>query len=338
MATTVWVAVSHIYLGTGAQQVLAYTPGNIVPDDVVARYGLATSNLVQTATVNPDGTSPNYRGTDLVTQAELDARIAALPGGQASVTSINGLSGAVILDADGISETATRVYLAPAERTRLAGVATGATANDTDAALRDRATHTGTQAAATISDLTESVQDIVGTFVVAGTGITSTYDDVANRLTIASTASGGVPTTRQIASGAGLAGGGDLSADRTLSVVYGTAAGTAAQGNDSRLSDARTPLAHTHPATDISNSTATGRSVITATDAAAARTAIGAGTSNLAIGTTSTTAAAGSHTHTAAAVGAVEAVTAGLKARVMTQAAYDGLATKDATTLYIIQG
>jgi hypothetical protein len=60
----------------------------------------------------------------------------------------------------------------------------------------------------------------------------------------ASNVSGVVPTTRQVGSGTGLAGGGDLSADRTLSVLYGSTAGTAAQGNDARLSDARTPLAH----------------------------------------------------------------------------------------------
>ncbi|MGB4759397.1 MAG: hypothetical protein WBP26_05075, partial [Candidatus Saccharimonadales bacterium] len=51
-------------------------------------------------------------------------------------------------------------------------------------------------------------------------------------------------TSRQILSGTGLTGGGDLTADRTLSVSYGTTAGTAAQGNDSRLSDARTPTVH----------------------------------------------------------------------------------------------
>ena len=55
---------------------------------------------------------------------------------------------------------------------------------------------------------------------------------------------GAVPEARQVASGTGLAGGGDLSADRTLSVLYGTTAGTAAQGNAARLSDARTPTAH----------------------------------------------------------------------------------------------
>lgn len=48
-------------------------------------------------------------------------------------------------------------------------------------------------------------------------------------------------------------------------------------------------------ASGITDSTAVGRAVVTAADAAAARTAIGAGTSNLAIGTTSTTAKAGNY-------------------------------------------
>lgn len=62
---------------------------------------------------------------------------------------------------------------------------------------------------------------------------------------------------------------------------------------------------HSHVATDISNSTAIGRTVLTAADATAVRTAIGAGTSSLAIGTTGTTAMAGNKTFTAANVGAV---------------------------------
>lgn len=64
---------------------------------------------------------------------------------------------------------------------------------------------------------------------------------------------------RQIISGGGLVGGGDLTADRTLAVGagtgitvnaddiavnYGTTAITACAGNDSRLTDARTPTAH----------------------------------------------------------------------------------------------
>jgi hypothetical protein len=70
--------------------------------------------------------------------------------------------------------------------------------------------------------------------------------DVSNPAT-ALTNIGGVPTSRSISAGTGLTGGGDLTANRTLAVSYGTTAGTAAEGNDARLSDARTPsstLAH----------------------------------------------------------------------------------------------
>ena len=54
---------------------------------------------------------------------------------------------------------------------------------------------------------------------------------------------------------------------------------------------------------NITDATATGRNVLTSTDATAARSAIGAGTSNLAIGATASTAAAGNHTHTKADIG-----------------------------------
>lgn len=60
------------------------------------------------------------------------------------------------------------------------------------------------------------------------------------------------------------------------------------------------PESHSHPSTDISDSTSTGRSVLTASSQAAARGAIGAGTSNLVIGTTASTAKAGNYQPTAA--------------------------------------
>lgn len=66
-----------------------------------------------------------------------------------------------------------------------------------------------------------------------------------------------------------------------------------------------TPAAHTHVATDVSDSSVVGRAVLTADDAAAVRTIIGAGTgsSNLTLGTTSTTAKAGDYTPTKIDVG-----------------------------------
>ena len=86
-----------------------------------------------------------------------------------------------------------------------------------------------------------------------GKAPTSHTHTIANVTGLQTALDGKVPTTRAITAGTGLTGGGALSVDRTLTVVYGTASGTACQGNDSRLSDARTPLAHTHAIADVVN-------------------------------------------------------------------------------------
>jgi len=80
-----------------------------------------------------------------------------------------------------------------AERTKLAGVATGATANATDAALRDRATHTGTQAANTISDFAASVRAQIEAALLAGANVTITPagSGATRTLSIAATSGGG---------------------------------------------------------------------------------------------------------------------------------------------------
>ncbi len=46
---------------------------------------------------------------------------------------------------------------------------------------------------------------------------------------------GDTPSSRTLIAGVGMSGGGDLTANRTFNVVYGTTAGTAAQGNDGRF-------------------------------------------------------------------------------------------------------
>jgi hypothetical protein len=59
-------------------------------------------------------------------------------------------------------------------------------------ATRDRITHTGTQLAATISDLPEAVQDLVAAvFGGTHTGITFTYDDATGRITAVAAGGGG---------------------------------------------------------------------------------------------------------------------------------------------------
>lgn len=77
--------------------------------------------------------------------------------------------------ADGVTN---KVFLAT-ERTKLAGVATGATANATDAFLLARGNHTGTQLAATISDLTAAVDARVNTVVAGAPAALDTLNELA---------------------------------------------------------------------------------------------------------------------------------------------------------------
>lgn len=56
-----------------------------------------------------------------------------------------------------LADTTNAGLFSPSEKTKLSGIATGATANSTDAQLRDRSTHTGTQLASTISDFASTV-------------------------------------------------------------------------------------------------------------------------------------------------------------------------------------
>ena len=94
-------------------------------------------------------------------------------GGSGGVSSVNGLTGAVALTADSIGDGSTKVQMTSAERSKLAGVAAGATiygdeqAQDAAAALFTTATHTGVGAA---------------------------YDDSSNRLSLTVTGGSATPT------------------------------------------------------------------------------------------------------------------------------------------------
>jgi len=77
--------------------------------------------------------------------------------------------------------------------------------------------------------------------------------DAKGRITGLTTASNPQGTVTSVTGGTGLSGG-TITGSGTLAVSYGSTAGTAAQGNDSRLSDSRTPtgtaggdLAGTYP-------------------------------------------------------------------------------------------
>lgn len=136
-----------------------------------------------------------YNGSQWVNQAPAaasiaddsvtNAKLADMPAG-----TLKGNSTAAAANPADLDATAVRSLL---------NVANGATANSSDASLRDRATHTGSQAAATISNFAEAVDDRVGALLVAGANVTLTYNDAAGTLTIAAAAGGGVDPWTYIA-------------------------------------------------------------------------------------------------------------------------------------------
>lgn len=184
-------------------------------------------------------------------------------------------------------------------------------------------THTPSQ----ITDLTEYIQDAVDALIQAGANVTKSYDDANGVLTISATGGGtgggtDAEVVRDTIAGALVAGAGvniavDDAAD-TITIAVAGVPMSAVSGLDTALAgksptghthavadvsglqsalDGKAASSHAHTASQVSDATPVGRLVMTATDAAAARTAIGAGTSSLALGSTSTTAAAGNHTH-----------------------------------------
>ncbi len=69
----------------------------------------------------------------------------------------------------------------------------------------------------------------------AGAWTNRTMAQLKTDLAVTASDVGAVPTSRTLTAGTGLTGGGDLSADRSFAVSYGTSSGTAAQGNDARI-------------------------------------------------------------------------------------------------------
>lgn len=224
-------------------------------------------------------------------------------GSGGAVTSVAGKTGAVTLvkgdvglgNVDNTSDAAKPVSSA------------------TQTALNGKAATSHTHPASAITDFNEAVEDRVGAMVVAGTNITTSYNDSTGQLTINSTASGG--------------GGGAVdSVNGQTGVVSLDAADVGAR-----------PDTYVPAWSEVTSKPAV---IAAGADATAARAAIGAGTSSLAIGTSGTTAMAGDTT--AADLLAVPSDPTGIagaialgNAVIMTQSAYDALAVKDETTLYV---
>jgi hypothetical protein len=112
-----------------------------------------------TALANSPTTAAQWFVSADYTDARADARVVAgITGKQDTITAgttaqyYRGDKTFQTLDADAVPDGTTNKAFTATERTKLTGIATGATANSADATLLARANHTGTQLAATISD------------------------------------------------------------------------------------------------------------------------------------------------------------------------------------------
>lgn len=149
------------------------------------------------------------------------------------------------------------------------------------------------------ANLDSSVQTKLNAGAGAGTDLSVTKTTTA--VTIASSTGASASITSAASASAGVMSAADKTKLDGLATVATSGSytdltnkpslGTAAAANTIDFAAA----VHTHTASQISDSTAVGRAVLTASDEAAARAAIGAGTgsSDLALGTTSTTAMRG---------------------------------------------
>lgn len=104
-----------------------------------------------------------------------DLTSGTLPAAQFSDTS-HGSRGGGLLHA--AVTTGAAGFMSASDKTKLDGIASGATANSSDATLLNRANHTGTQLSTTISDFTEAAQDAVG----GAFDTTLSYNDATNSI------------------------------------------------------------------------------------------------------------------------------------------------------------
>lgn len=143
--------------------------------------GLATKEPTVTA-----GTTAQYYRGDKSWQTLNALAVPFTPTGSISATTVQAAIAEVASEA--VISPATQSVagiMSSADKTKLDGIAAGATNNISDASLLSRANHTGTQVASTISDFTEAAQDASAAMVSNSSTIGFTYNDAANTLSAA---------------------------------------------------------------------------------------------------------------------------------------------------------
>lgn len=185
-----WVAAVAMHSVRGgddvAETVDLVVMHTVVAPDVFPPIDPVTGDIAQqriTVSVDVSGRGGTGGTTAGATQADLDAEATARMAADAAEATARAAGDAAAVQrvnhtgtqsADTLTDGTTNKAFLATERTKLAGIATGATANSSDATLLARANHTGTQLAATISDFASTARAETEAELVAGTGITIT--------------------------------------------------------------------------------------------------------------------------------------------------------------------
>ena len=187
------------YRGDKSWQTLDKSAVGLANVDNTSDANKPVSSATQTALNGKANTSHTHTSTDITdfTEATQDVMGSTLVAGTnvtlnyndgAGTLTVSATPGAGVTDLtttyaadsvtiesssgnDAVIDDATTVnagVLSAADKTKLDGIATGATANATDAQLRDRTTHTGTQAIATVTGL-QAALDAKEPTITAGT-------------------------------------------------------------------------------------------------------------------------------------------------------------------------
>ena len=115
-------------------------------------------------------------------------------GNAATVT--NGITTASSVESlSDVTDAGSGIIISDAERSKLSGIATSATANSTDATLLARANHTGTQAASTISDFDTEVEN--NSVVTANAAKVSASGSVTSHSDVTAAGSGSIITATE---------------------------------------------------------------------------------------------------------------------------------------------
>ena len=242
---------------------------------------------------------------DVATQAELDAHlndttdahdasaISFAPAGSIAATNVQTAISEVATDADSalsahISDTTDAHDASAVSYAGGTGLSATTVEEAIDELANEKADISHTQNSASITDLVETVQDIVAAMLIAGSNVTVSYDDVNGQFTINSTAGGGGSTDAEIVRdtiASALVAGSNIQITVNDPGDTITVAATGVQPLDTTLTALaglttvadRLPYFTGVDTADVATFTAFGRTLAALADAAAGRTALGLG-------------------------------------------------------------